>query len=117
MLAIALQKRKISCTIYEQASAFGEIGAGVSISRNAPRATSGEAKRGVWFDFMDGMSQEPAAGLEPLFSMIDPGVGQNAVHRRAVPRRAGQAAAEGAPRSSTRSSTTSWTTESAPGRC
>lgn len=28
-LAIALCKRNIRCTIYEQASAFGEIGAGV----------------------------------------------------------------------------------------
>ncbi|KAF3760951.1 putative salicylate hydroxylase [Cryphonectria parasitica EP155] len=99
MLAIALHKRKISCTIYEQAAAFGEIGAGVSISRNAVRAmevidrsvvgafnivatrNKWEGKRGVWFDFMDGMSHEPAPRLQPLFSMVDPGVGQNAVHR------------------------------------
>lgn len=99
MLAIALHKRKIECTIYEQAAGFGEIGAGVSISRNAVRAmelidrsvlgafnivstrNKWASKKGVWFDFMDAMSDTPAAELEPLFSMVDPGVGQNAVHR------------------------------------
>lgn len=37
-LAIALCKRGISCTIYEQAAAFGEIGAGVGVHPNAVRA-------------------------------------------------------------------------------
>lgn len=99
MLAIALHKRKIKCTIYEQADEFGEIGAGVSISRNAVKAmelidrsvlgafnivstrNKWDSKKGVWFDFMDAMSQTPAVELRPLFSMVDPGVGQNAVHR------------------------------------
>lgn len=99
LLAIALNKRNIKCTIYEQAAEFGEIGAGVSLSRNAVAAmemidrsvlgafnivstrNKWESKKGVWFDFMDGMSHAPAADLKPLFSMVDPGVGQNAVHR------------------------------------
>lgn len=99
MLGIALHKRNIQCTIYEQAPEFGEIGAGVSISRNAVKAmelidrsvlgafnivatrNKWESKKSVWFDFMDGMSSLPVSQLEPLFSMVDPGVGQNAVHR------------------------------------
>lgn len=99
MLAIALHKRNIKCTIYEQAAEFGEIGAGVSISRNAVAAmemidrsvlgafnivstrNKWDSKKDVWFDFMDAMSPTPAAELRPLFSMVDPGVGQNAVHR------------------------------------
>ncbi|KAJ4410958.1 hypothetical protein N0V82_009109 [Gnomoniopsis sp. IMI 355080] len=99
MLAIALHKRNIQCTVYEQAAEFGEIGAGVSISRNAVRAmefidrsvlgafnivatrNKWESKKSVWFDFMDGMSQLPVSQLAPLFAMVDPGVGQNAVHR------------------------------------
>lgn len=99
MLAIALHRRHIRCTIYEQAAEFGEIGAGVSISRNAVAAmelidrsvlgafnivatrNKWDSKKSVWFDFMDAMSQAPAHELQPLFSMVDPGVGQNAVHR------------------------------------
>ncbi|PSR97603.1 putative salicylate hydroxylase [Coniella lustricola] len=99
MLAIGLTRRGVRCTIYEQAAQFGELGAGVSISRNAVRAmglidrsvlgafnivatrNKWESKKSVWFDFMDGTSQEPAARLKPLFAMVDPGVGQNAVHR------------------------------------
>lgn len=99
MLAIALHKRHIRCTIYEQAAEFGEIGAGVSISRNAVKAmemidrsvlgafnlvatrNKWDSKKSVWFDFMDGMSHVRVSQLEPLFAMLDPGVGQNAVHR------------------------------------
>lgn len=99
MLAIALHRRHIRCTIYEQAAEFGEIGAGVSISRNAVAAmelidrsvlgafnivatrNKWDSKKSVWFEFMDAMSQAPAHELQPLFSMVDPGVGQNAVHR------------------------------------
>lgn len=99
MLAIALHKRHIKTTIYEQAAEFGEIGAGVSISRNAVKAmelidrsvvgafnivatrNKWDAKKSTWFDFMDGMSNEHASRLDPLFAMVDPGVGQNAVHR------------------------------------
>jgi len=39
-LAVALCKRGIRCTIYEQASAFGEIGAGVGMHPNAVRAST-----------------------------------------------------------------------------
>lgn len=99
MLAIALHKRNIRATIYEQAAEFGEIGAGVGISRNAIKAmelidrsvlgafnivatrNKWETKKSTWFDFMDGMSDVHASRLEPLFAMVDPGVGQNAVHR------------------------------------
>lgn len=99
MLAIGLTQRGVCCTIYEQAPQFGEIGAGVSISRNAVRAmemidrsvlgafnmvvtrNKWDSKKSVWFDFMDGTSQEPATKLKPVFSTVDLGVGQNAVHR------------------------------------
>lgn len=98
-LAIALHKRGTRCTIYEQAVGLSEIGGSISISRNAinameiiDRSVLGAlnlvethnkwlSKRGVWFDFMDGMSQQPAHLLQPLFSMVDPNVGQKAVHQ------------------------------------
>ncbi|ROV95661.1 hypothetical protein VMCG_07552 [Cytospora schulzeri] len=98
-LAIALQKGGIRCTIFEQAAGLGEISASISISRNAINAMENidrsvlgalnlvsthnkwSSKRGVWFDFMDGMSQQPAQELQPLFSMIDANVGQKTVHR------------------------------------
>lgn len=99
MFAIALYKRNIKATIYEKADELGEVGAGVSISRNAIKAmehidrsvlgafnivatrNKWVSKKGVWFDFMDGMSIEPADKLKPLFTMVDPGLGQNAAHR------------------------------------
>lgn len=95
-LAIALCKRNISCTIYEQASAFGEIGAGVGLHRNAVRAmgicdeamveafnkvktrNKWASKHEVWFDFLDGTATEPAEGLMPLFTVHG---GHAACHR------------------------------------
>ena len=44
-LAVALCKRRIRCTIYEQASAFGEIGAGVGMHPNAVRASKSPSQR------------------------------------------------------------------------
>lgn len=99
VLAIALHKRGIPCTVYEQAHGFVELAAHVSISRNAIQAmefidhgvldafhtvstgNKWHSKKNNWFDFMDGMSRDPAPQLKPLFSMMNPNVGQNAVHR------------------------------------
>lgn len=99
ILAIALSKRKIPCTVYEQAAAFGEIGAGVGLSRNAVRAleicdenalrafnavlthNKWESKWKVWIEFLDGTAKEPAAQLGSLFTIDDEPFGQNAVHR------------------------------------
>lgn len=99
MLAIALHKRDIKCTVYEQTTNFDDLNAGISISRNAVQAmelidrsilgafnivstrNKWDSKKSVWFDFMDGMSQQPAARLEPLFALEDANVGQNTVHR------------------------------------
>lgn len=99
-LAIALHRRGVRCTIYEQAHEFGEIGAGVSLSRNAISAmeiidrsvldafntvvtnNQWKSKKSSWFDFMDGTSRERAQeGAKHVFAINDPGVGQNAVHR------------------------------------
>lgn len=99
MLAIALNKRGIKSTVYEQGNDFGDVSTGVSISRNAVKAmelvdrsvlgafnivstrNKWDSKKSVWFDFMDGMSQQPAATLKPLFAMVDPNLGHSAVHR------------------------------------
>jgi salicylate hydroxylase len=93
-LAIALHNRGVSFTIYEQAVAFGEIGAGVSFSPNAVRAMEcchhgvtaafervctrnrWESKQRVWFDFHDGSNSQP----RPSFTIIS-SLGQRAVHR------------------------------------
>jgi salicylate hydroxylase len=100
-LAIALRKRNISCTIYEQASAFGEIGAGVGMHPNAVRAMGicdqamvdafhrvasynlWESKRIVWFDFVDGLSPVPAPELQPLFTIYGQHEGGHAACHRA----------------------------------
>lgn len=74
-LALALQKRKFrNVTIYEQASAFGEVGAGVSLQPNAVQSMGicdpaiytalqkiqsrnlWPSKDKVWFDFYDGVN-------------------------------------------------------------
>ncbi len=86
-LAIALYRRQIPCAIYEQAAAFGEIGAGVGMHPNAIRAmrlcdermlaafgrvathNGWPDKRHLWFDFLDGTAADPAPALEPLFSV------------------------------------------------
>lgn len=101
-LAIALAARSIRCTLYEQSSRITEIGAGVGIHPGAVRALSlcdprlGDAfdrvashnawpaKRHVWFDCLDGMSETPAPELKPLFEMVAAhggGTPSRAVHR------------------------------------
>lgn len=77
-LAIALHHRDISVRIYEQATAFAEVGAGVSFGPNAVEAMklchSGiydafkkvctqnlwAAKEKVWFDYLDGYTRNEA---------------------------------------------------------
>jgi salicylate hydroxylase len=39
------------------------------------------SKREVWFDFMDGRSQQTAGKLQPLFSIVDRDVSRTAFHR------------------------------------
>lgn len=95
-LAIALRDRGINTTIYEQAHAFGEIGAGVSFTPNAVQAmkichggvfeafdkvctrNQSPSKQKVWFDFFDGYGDEMTDAA--AFS-IPSSVGQNGVHR------------------------------------
>ncbi|KAL9056034.1 MAG: hypothetical protein Q9162_003213 [Coniocarpon cinnabarinum] len=92
VLAMALHDKGITSTIYEQASHFGEIGAGVAFGSNAIRAmhycspkvyeaftavaTSNQLlpnKEGVqkWFDFVDGYHEDPAApqGEKYMFNL------------------------------------------------
>lgn len=87
-LAIALRKRNIRCTVYEQSSGFGEIGAGVGLLHNAiwamricdedmiaafGRVATGnqwDSKRGVFFDIYDGTADAPAFELPPLFTIL-----------------------------------------------
>lgn len=99
-LAVALHHRAISATVYEQASAFGEIGAGVSFSPNAVQAMKEchqgiyeafekvctrnlwPSKQKVWFDYLDGYSgnQNDDEQQAAAFS-ISNSLGQNGVHR------------------------------------
>ncbi|KAF4981771.1 hypothetical protein FZEAL_2493 [Fusarium zealandicum] len=92
-LAIALHHRNIPVTLYERASNFHEIGAGVSFTPNAVRAMEAchpgiykafervctwngwESKRGTWFDFLDGIAEDGAT------FPIKTSLGQNGVHR------------------------------------
>jgi salicylate hydroxylase len=54
VLALALHRRHIRCTIYERAPSFGEIGAGVAVGVNAARALSlcdfVDTEDEAWFD-------------------------------------------------------------------
>src|ERR1700761_5188261 len=79
-LAVALHQRRIPVTVYEQASHFGEIGAGVSFGPNAIQAMTicdagikdaflkvsthngWPSKRDVWFDVFNG---DNTTGNEP----------------------------------------------------
>lgn len=102
-LAIGLHKRGVKVTIYEQAPAFGEIGAGVAFTANAVEAmklldqgiykaydevaTTNEwpEKKQVWFDFMDGTlgadgDMNDTGHQESLFTVYSK-VGTNGVHR------------------------------------
>ncbi|KAK0247641.1 hypothetical protein B0A54_15791 [Friedmanniomyces endolithicus] len=87
VLAIALLRRGIKVQVYEQAHAFGEIGAGVAFGPNSVRAmqtcspdihaafhkvatrNQWPDKRNVWFDFMDGYDKDA-----PLVKLVPDGV-------------------------------------------
>ncbi|VUC32117.1 unnamed protein product [Clonostachys rosea] len=93
-LAIALHHRGVPFTLYEQAHAFGEIGAGVSFTPSAVQAmqcchdgifdafekvctrNEWESKQTVWFDYHDGYNTPPG----PSFP-ISNSLGQRGVHR------------------------------------
>ena len=99
-LAIALYQRQVPFVIYEQAPAFGEIGAGVSFSPNAVQAMRvchpgiydafervctrnlWPSKQKVWFDYLDGYGDTPdqPSGHAAAFT-ISNSLGQNGVHR------------------------------------
>ncbi|KAI9040779.1 FAD/NAD(P)-binding domain-containing protein [Aspergillus affinis] len=103
-LAITLHHRGIPVTIYEQASAFAEIGAGVSFSPNAVDAMKTchpgihaafekvctrnlwPTKQKVWFDYLDGWSQGESrdannASRQDIAFTISNSIGQTGVHR------------------------------------
>ncbi|WVW85586.1 hypothetical protein I302_107624 [Kwoniella bestiolae CBS 10118] len=97
-LAIALQKRNLNITIYEQAPKFGEVGAGVAFNPAATRAMKlcspdiydafekvatrniSREKQKTWFDWLDGEKDEPV-GQEPYLFSLTNEFGANAVHR------------------------------------
>lgn len=90
-LAIALLKRGVPCTVYEQSASFREIGAGVGLHAGAvaalghcdPAARAGfervctvnawPSKRRVWFDVFDGTADVPAKELRPEFTIANDG--------------------------------------------
>ncbi|KAL2064814.1 hypothetical protein VTL71DRAFT_3954 [Oculimacula yallundae] len=108
-MLIGLLHQNISCTLYEAAPAFAEIGAGVSFGPNAVKAMSlidPEIKKGYdriatsnawpekkkfWFDFRLGMKDETwkAKGVDVLpgkegdliAQVVAGDVGQSSVHR------------------------------------
>ncbi|EMC92909.1 hypothetical protein BAUCODRAFT_266173 [Baudoinia panamericana UAMH 10762] len=99
VLTIALIRRGIDVQLYEQAHAFGEIGAGVAFGPNSVRAMGAcspditEAfnkvathnqspdKKYVWFDFQDGFDKNAPVGKEKLLFSLTNDYGANAVHR------------------------------------
>ena len=98
VLAIGLLRRNIHVQIYEQAKAFGEIGAGVAFSQNAERAMKAcspdihvgfgkvntrntwPEKQTTWFDFNDGYNEKEIGKEKYLFSLKNE-TGASAVHR------------------------------------
>ncbi|KAL2870742.1 uncharacterized protein BJX67DRAFT_246337 [Aspergillus lucknowensis] len=105
-LAIALHHRCISVTIYEQATAFTEVGAGVSFGPNAIEAMKlchggiydafakvcttnlWPSKQKVWFDYLDGYTDSESAyntGMkartQDIAFTISNSLGQTGVHR------------------------------------
>jgi salicylate hydroxylase len=99
-LAIALHERGVPVTIYEQAPAFGEIGAGVSFSPNAVQAMKlchdgiydafekvctrnlWPSKQKVWFDYLDGYNAKVIGdGKQEAAFTVSNSLGQNGVHR------------------------------------
>ncbi|KAL4921513.1 hypothetical protein BDW62DRAFT_219595 [Aspergillus aurantiobrunneus] len=108
-LAIALHHRGISIKIYEQATAFAEVGAGVSFGPNAVEAMKlchdgiynaftkvctrnlWPAKEKVWFDYLDGYTNNEAeykassdgkeTKIQNIAFTITNSLGQTGVHR------------------------------------
>ncbi|KAH8766979.1 hypothetical protein BGZ57DRAFT_489462 [Hyaloscypha finlandica] len=105
-MLIGLLRQNISCTLYESAAAFAEIGAGVSFGPNAVRAMSlidpdikkgydriatgnaWPAKKNLWFEFNlgpkeDGWKDLKAPGKEGqrIAQVVALDVGQSSVHR------------------------------------
>lgn len=103
-LAIGLHRRNVSCTIYEAASAFAEVGAGVSFGPNALRAmemidpkilegyqecatnNGWPEKKSTWFDFRIGQNDWSEKGDKPaigkhVVEVKTQNVGQSSVHR------------------------------------
>ncbi|KKY28392.1 putative mannitol 1-phosphate dehydrogenase [Phaeomoniella chlamydospora] len=98
-LTLHLLLQGIPTTLYEQASQFGEIGAGVSVGPNASRAmnlisphirkgfenraTSNqwEENKGVWFDFRYGESCGGKREEGSLICRLECEGGQQSVHR------------------------------------
>jgi salicylate hydroxylase len=97
-LAIALLDRGLTVNVYEQASRFGEIGAGVAFNPAAARAmkicshkiftayekvvtkNQGGEKQDIWFDWVDGHNDTEVGKEEYDFSIGNES-GANAVHR------------------------------------
>ncbi|KAI7222437.1 putative salicylate hydroxylase [Hortaea werneckii] len=98
-LAIALIRRGINVTIYEQAHAFGEIGAGLAFAPNSIRAmqacspdiynafqkvcatNQSPSKKNIWFEFSNSMDQTQEVGQEKHLFTLSSEIGANAVHR------------------------------------
>lgn len=99
VLAIGLHQRGINVQVYEQAHAFGEIGAGVAFGPNAVRAMQSlspdvhaafekvvtpnqwESKSKTWFDFVDAYAKDSAVGQEKLLFSLTNETGASSVHR------------------------------------
>lgn len=105
-MAIGLLHQNISCTLYESAAAFAEIGAGVSIGPNAVRAMSlidpdikigydriatsnaWPEKKKIWFDFNLGPKEKgwkdlkaPGREGQRIAQVVGLDTGQSSVHR------------------------------------
>jgi salicylate hydroxylase len=99
-ITIGLLHQNVSVTLYEAASAFAEIGAGVSFGPNAlqamalldPEIQSGyekietrngwPSKRQHWFDFRVGDKKVPGGVVgETIAEVLASGVGKSSVHR------------------------------------
>jgi salicylate hydroxylase len=105
-MAIGLLHQNISCTLYESAAAFAEIGAGVSFGPNAVRAMSlidpdikigydkiatsnaWPEKKKLWFDFNLGPKENgwkdlkaPGREGQQVAQVVALEVGQSSVHR------------------------------------
>ena len=99
-LALSLHGRGVPFKIYEQASKFAEIGAGVSFSPNAVTAMKAchagvfeafektctrnqwESKQNVWFDYLDGYNTGmSSAGHQESAFTITNSLGQRGVYR------------------------------------